>query len=399
MSEDSSELFESIKQEFLTVPDSTALLALVEQAPFMLEDDFLKTVELWQAEAEAAEGWDVAAGLRERLEVLRELADQSTADWTAALEAFVAARTNDDLRNLIRDVPLASDPSFHGVIEQLITHANESGDQSDAEAMQLRLNDLRDLTTTQATSLTLASLLEQMRSVDPYAASARINDPEMITQAERQALALLRHLSDQQQLLALVGQAPFVLDDTFLVQVEQMLASAEAAGDTNEAGAIRARLEGLRMIKTQVQITLPQTLEAFAGVRDGGELLALSQRVPFVLDDSFITAVERAIDELDQGGGQTEAEGLRVRLSALRQLREQRDLADRSPVMQALLNFLNAQDEVAAELIYTTQRDVLDTDEAQETLNTVFAGGDGESQQRIEDRQGLLRSLRAGAGS
>jgi hypothetical protein len=401
MSLEREQLFESIKQEFLTVPDSVALAELIERAPFMCDDDFLATVEQWLVEAETAEGWDVAAGLRERLDVLRELANpsESTADWPAALEAFAGANTTEELIALARDLPLVREPAFHTIVEQLIAHAEASGEQNDAQALRLRLTDLQQITIDEPPGVTLATLLGQMASTDLYTTSARESDPALLEDAERQALALLRHLSDQQQLLALVGQAPFVLDDTFLVRVEQALAAAEAAGDTAEAGGLRARLEGLRMIKTQVQITLPQTLAAFASVADGGEMLALTQRAPFVLDDSFLSAVERTIQELDDGGGDVEAEGLRVRLSALRQLRDQRDLAQQSPVMQALLNFLNAHDDAAAEAIYTQQQEQLNSDEAQQTLETAFAGGDPESQRRIEERRTLLQAFRLGTGT
>lgn len=398
MTPEREQLFESVKQEFLTVPDSVALGELIERAPFMLEDDFLAMVAQWQEEAEAAEGWDVAAGLRERLEVLRELANPSddSEAWPDALEAFAAARTTEELTALARDLPLVRDPSFHTIVEQLIAHAESSGEENDAAALRLRLADLEKLIMEGRPELTLATLIEQMSASDPYASSARKNDPELIEQAEQQALSLLRHLSDQQQLLALVGQAPFVLDDTFLARVEQSLAAAEAAGDLNEVGGLRARLEGLRMIKMQVQVTLPQTLAAFASVTDGGELLALTQRAPFVLDTNFITAVERAIDELEQGGSNVEAEGLRVRLTALRQLRDQHEMAQQSPVMQSLLDFLNSHDDDAARAIYQQQQDRLNSDEAQQTLETSFAGGDPESQRRIEERRVLLRTLRAG---
>lgn len=394
MSDDRAMLFESIKLEFLTVSDSVELAALAEQFPFMLDPDFTEAVERWLAEAEAAEGWDVAEGLRERLEVLRELTGQDMPAWRAALEAFAVARTSDDLAGLARDNPLVRDPAFHAIIEDLIVHAEQSNERDDAEALRLRLADLRKVVTDGGAGVTLAQLIEQMRAADPHAAAARTDDPALIEEVERQAMALLRNLRDQQQLMALIAQAPFVLDDQFLAQVEAAVAQAEASGDTESAGQMRARLKGLQLVKTQIQVTLPQTLEAFASVADSGELLALAQRAPYVLEESFSLAVERAIDELEHGGGRVEAEGLRVRLDALRQLRQQRDLADESPLMQALLNFLNAHDNETAGTIYAAQRELLDTEEAQQSLDTGFAGGDPESQQRIEERARLLQTLR-----
>lgn len=65
--------FEAWKQPFVTTPDVEGLLALLAQAPFLLDDAFMHTVERWIAEAERLHGWDLAEGLRERLTVLREI--------------------------------------------------------------------------------------------------------------------------------------------------------------------------------------------------------------------------------------------------------------------------------------------------------------------------------------
>jgi hypothetical protein len=390
---DRARLFEAVKHEFLTVTDTAELGALVERAPFMLEDDFLGAAEQWLAEADAAGALDVAEGIRERLEVLRELVAEAMPSWRAAIDRFAAARSTDDVEALARDIPLVRQRAFQGLIEGLIAEARQNGDEQDAEALQLRLDDL--IRASQALSgTTLAGLIAQMRASDPVATAARAESPELLEQAERQALALLRNLSDQQQLLTLVQQAPFVLDDPFLTLVEQAIAAADLAEDRTVAGGLRARLEGLRMIRAQVQITLPQTLEAFASVRDGGDLLALGQRVPFIYEESFIAAVESAIDELEQGGGQIEAQGLRARLDALRQIRIQREMAEQSPLMQALILYLNAAEDAEARQIYAEQRELLDDDQAQATLDEEFSGGDPESQQRIEERSALLRELR-----
>jgi hypothetical protein len=228
--------------------------------------------------------------------------------------------------------------------------------------------------------LTLAELVGRMQQDDPNVAT--------------EALALLAGVGSQQELLTLIGQMPIVLEDHFLALVEQAIAQADKANDPMVAGRLRAQLEGLRMVKAQVEITLPQTLEAFASVRDAGELLALVQRAPFVLEERFVLAVERAIDELEGGGGMVEAAGLRVRLNALRQIRNQQEQAEQSSLMQALLNFLNAPDDQGATAIYALQYQELDSDEAVHTLEHGFAGGDPESQQRIEERTALLRHLR-----
>jgi excinuclease UvrABC nuclease subunit len=212
--------------------------------------------------------------------------------------------------------------------------------------------------------------------------------------AER-TLRVLAELPNQQALLELAAQAPFVLEEAFLQRVEQRMDQASGEGDADLAGRLRARLEGLRLIQSNVQITLPQTLEAFAAVRDAGELLALAQRAPYVLEESFAAAVEHMIAELEQAGSLQDAGALRMRLAALRELAEQRAAADASPLMQALIAFLNAHDSASARAQFVLQRELLDSDDAQILLESAFAGGDAESDQRIAERAQLLRLLRS----
>ncbi len=84
-----------------------------------------------------------------------------------------------------------------------------------------------------------------------------------------------------------------------------------------------------------------------------------------------------------------------MRLSALQLLAEQRAQAGESPVMQALIDFLNASSAEAAEAVFMQQHETLDSEEAQQILQEAFSGGDPESQERIEERQELLNNLRA----
>ena len=53
-----------------------------------------------------------------------------------------------------------------------------------------------------------------------------------------------------------------------------------------------------------------------------------------------------------------------------------------------------AAEDAEARQIYAEQRELLDDDQAQATLDEEFSGGDPESQQRIEERSALLRQLR-----
>lgn len=364
--------FEALKHEFVTTPDSTALAALVEQEPAMLDDDFIATVEGWLGDAERDGALDLAEGLRERLEVLHELIALRDPALTDALEAVAAARTDAELAELAEQTPLVLEERFLMLLEQLAEQASQSGDTHDATALRLRRDELQRLRA-------LANPdTEALPAIDP-----------------QQAFERLSAADNQSDLLQLVAQAPFVLEEPFFKQVEQAINTAELAGDHTTCVRLQARLERLRTMRARFQITLPQTLEAFASVRDATELLALAQRVPFVLDDAFVAIVVQAIAELDENNQDIEANGLRARLDALRQLKQQRELADGSPVMQALITFLNAHTDDEARIIYSEQRELLDTDEAQRTLDHAFAGGDPESQERIEERSRLLQSLRS----
>ncbi|HEU5088602.1 MAG TPA: hypothetical protein VFT99_14200, partial [Roseiflexaceae bacterium] len=359
-------LFETVRQAFLEAPDGATLIELVEQYPFMLEPSFLLTVEEWASSAEQEGDAEMAAALRERLEVLQELASPDLPDVRAALEAFAISQTPEDLQQLLDDYPVAAESSFHDLVAQLIAHAEQAGEHDDGQALRMRLNDLRQLA---GAGPTLAAL--------------------------DGALEVLAALPNQQALLDLVAQAPFVLEETFLARVEERLEEAQQSGDDDLAGRLRARLEGLRLVQSNVQITLPQTLDAFAAVRDTGELLELAQRAPFILEERFADAVELAIRELEQAEAVDEAGALRMRLEAVRELAAQRSAADQSPLMQALIAFLNAHDEAAARRVFETYHDTLDSQDAQNTVEQAFAGGNAESQQRIDERARLLRSLRS----
>lgn len=82
-------------------------------------------------------------------------------------------------------------------------------------------------------------------------------------------------------------------------------------------------------------------------------------------------------------------------VAPVRELAAQRSAADQSPVMQALIAFLNAHDEAAARRVFERHHDTLDSQDAQNTIEQAFAGGNAESQQRIDERARLLRSLRS----
>jgi hypothetical protein len=214
-----------------------------------------------------------------------------------------------------------------------------------------------------------------------------------IQRIAQQALEQFAAVRDSNELIELAERIPFVLEESFDEAVQQTITEADQYGDTELAEGLRARLKGLRQIRAQVQVALPQMLQAFASVANAGEMLELAQRAPAILDDTFMTAVQQTITELEQSGQSVAAEGLRARLEGLYQVRQQRELERGSPLVQALLTFLNAHSDDEARQIYAEQVELLAAADALATLDQTFHGADTDSQERISARRALLVQL------
>ena len=83
--------------------------------------------------------------------------------------------------------------------------------------------------------------------------------------------ALLAFLSapDFDALQTLVGQAPFILEEGFSETVNEVIAQAEEAEETDFAESVRLRLAGLRQIKAGMALSpLAQALMAFVQAPD-----------------------------------------------------------------------------------------------------------------------------------
>ncbi|MCZ7569273.1 MAG: NB-ARC domain-containing protein [Ardenticatenaceae bacterium] len=91
-------LVASAMQAFIAAGNSAELVALIERAPFVLEDDFVAAVEQAIEEAEQAAETQVAAGLRERLADLRRIkAQREEAQQPPVVQALLAfLRAEDD---------------------------------------------------------------------------------------------------------------------------------------------------------------------------------------------------------------------------------------------------------------------------------------------------------------
>jgi hypothetical protein len=200
---------------------------------------------------------------------------------------------------------------------------------------------------------------------------------------------------DSVALAELAGRAPFILDADFLVAVQGWLDEAEAAGGSDLAEGLRERLHVLHELVAQDMPSWRETIDAFADAGTSDELAALIDTNPLVRDPSFQTVIADLIVQAEELGDLDDAQALRLRLADLQHLLEQRELAGQSPLMQALLDFLNAPDNDTARTIFEQCRETLHSPDAELVISQGFAGGDPESQQRIEERAALLRLLRA----
>jgi hypothetical protein len=180
-----------------------------------------------------------------------------------------------------------------------------------------------------------------------------------------------------------------------------------ATGATDEE-SVRAALEQdpelrrefdafLAANQPQIDALVSEAFDRFLAAADSDQLDALAWEVPFLLDESFAQMVLQVAGEAQSAGDADLADGLRARLEGLDAIREQRAIAQGSPLVEALLQFLNAATDDEARALFATSQDLMTSDEAQEILDTGFQGADEESQQRIAQRSELLRTLRAGS--
>ncbi len=181
----------------------------------------------------------------------------------------------------------------------------------------------------------------------------------------------------------------------------ELQARLDAAGVTDEAG-LMAALQADPQLRTDFQTFVAAHQEEifqavwheFVMVNNLEELQILAQQSPFVLEAEFLTTVEQEIERAEESGRPVLADGLRQRLAALRELRG-KVATELPPLVQALMDFIQAPSETAARSIFADQRDLLLPAEAQRTLDAQFRSEDPDVQQVISNRSRLLQELRA----
>ena len=176
-------------------------------------------------------------------------------------------------------------------------------------------------------------------------------------------------------------------------------ARLQAAGVIDQASfeAALARDPELRAAVEAQQELLMSLIRAFVAVEDPDQMEAFWGVVPAEMEDPIIQAVTRLIDQARAGGDIQTVENLAAKLADFQQICEEAQAEQQpsgSPVVDALIEFVNAPDESAARAVYEANAGFLMPLEAREILDENIEGAtDAEFRQRLAERAALLREL------
>jgi len=135
-------------------------------------------------------------------------------------------------------------------------------------------------------------------------------------------------------------------------------------------------------------------IHAFADTKDREELLALSEQVPLLTSQDFISTVQKGIDRALNAGDYETAEALRQRLDALKEIQAMKAYDRQPPLARAVIAFVQAAHEEAARQIFEKYKDLLDSDEAEEMLAQEFEAEDEKARSFLRRRGEMLHDLR-----
>lgn len=195
---------------------------------------------------------------------------------------------------------------------------------------------------------------------------------------------------------------------------DDLQARLDAAGVT-DAASLAAALQRDPALAADLQAFIEANAEALAGggmaslvaafvaVEDDEQMMAFWRGVPAELEEPLMEAVAALIAHAGQAGDAAMVDHLRPRLERFRQIHEASQLAaaqqtaEQPPVVRAVIAFVQAEDDAAAEAFFAQQRALLQPYEAQQCLDEQVTSDDPATLQRISDRRALLRRLRGAA--
>jgi len=168
------------------------------------------------------------------------------------------------------------------------------------------------------------------------------------------------------------------------------------AAGVKDAESLRAALEADDDLRAQYERWLVGlVMQRFAATPDAEALEKLTQQLPMLLEPPMIEAIESAIRQAEQRGDAVNAEALRQRLHALREIRARHQQAQlHAKLARTLLAFVQAGDDNVAAAVFWKNKDLLATDDAEAVLINQFESQDSTARLHLQRRRQLLRMLR-----
>ncbi len=190
-----------------------------------------------------------------------------------------------------------------------------------------------------------------------------------------------------------------LLTDTAVAELEQRLADES---DPARRQLIEERLKMLQALKALRDELAgmsadEQLFMAFLSVTSPAQLMDLATRIP---DQDLDTLEQTAEAKLAEAEGD-EAEGLRQRLDGLREVRRAQSESSRDPIMQAVIELIQTEDEAAAQQLLDAKGSLLLTMDArnhlEEVLNLAKQQQNEALRTRVEVRLTLWHAMRSGS--
>lgn len=190
-----------------------------------------------------------------------------------------------------------------------------------------------------------------------------------------------------------------------------VLAKLAGRGVTDDEGMVAA-MQADPVLRAEIQTFLAENqarihewlLKDLMSVQNSQELTDLVTRVPFVLEDGFLTSLSQLAASAQEKGNLDVADVLTGRLASLMRIRHEREtpapqsplpvLSDEELLHEVVQAFLYAQDEATARQVFTEAPALLLSDDARQILDHGIEADNEQSRRRLAERKTLLRKLR-----
>ena len=182
----------------------------------------------------------------------------------------------------------------------------------------------------------------------------------------------------------------------FLDSLPESLRNRLLAAGVSDHASLYAALEADPKLRDAYQQWLfSEVIQRFAQTEHREALLALADEVPMIMEDEFLNIIQRGINKALDIGEYDTAEALRQRLDALKEIRAMKAYQRQTPLVQAVIAFVQARSDIAARRVYERYQNELDSDEAEAFLREEFEGSSEAADQHLAQRRALLQALRA----